>query len=446
MAQPTRLIVLQRPDQPLENLCARLREWGCELSPCHSYGQAAAALAAHGADILLIDAWVEDGLPLLTQVKASPATRYLPIVIATVEEPAAVASHALALGADDVFVLPIEDAELHARTRALARLAAMEIERRRRDVLLAQFGVAPAPESPGMPAIDRIGILLIGPAGGDQIQVLTALGSAATAAYAETTDSALERLRRDDLDVALITTSHDHHELRRLCAAIRSDAELFDLPVVLVGRPQHFADRAQPFAWGVSEVLFQPFHPEVLRLRVQAWVRQQRLRRHLRGGLVSLAPTTDRLTRLYGHGFLHAYVSHLIEQTTRTGGALAVVSLAVAQMGQINRLYGYAAGDRVLAGLGGVLARTSRAEDLPARLDGDRFCLVINDATALDARAAAERIGMLLSHTPVALAGGRYLQVTLRTGIAELTEGDDAAALIGRAFERMQLFALPRAS
>jgi hypothetical protein len=71
---------------------------------------------------------------------------------------------------------------------------------------------------------------------------------------------------------------------------------------------------------------------------------------------------------------------------------------------------------------------------------------VINDATALDARAAAERIGMLLSHTPVALAGGRYLQVTLRTGIAELTEGDDAAALIGRAFERMQLFALPRAS
>jgi diguanylate cyclase (GGDEF)-like protein len=175
-------------------------------------------------------------------------------------------------------------------------------------------------------------------------------------------------------------------------------------------------------------------------------VRQQRLRRHLRGGLARLAPTADRLTRLYGHGFLHAYVGHLIEQAVRDGGTLAVVSLAVAQMGQINRLYGYAAGDRVLAALGGVLARTSRAEDLPARLDGDRFCLVINNATALDARAAAERIGILLSHTPVALAGGRHLQVALHTGVAELTEGDDAAALIGRAFERMQVFALPRAS
>ena len=129
MAQPTRLIVLQRPDQPLEMLCARLRDWGCELALCDSYERAAAALAADGADIVLIDAWVQDGLALLTRVKASPATRYLPIVIATADEPAAIVAHALALGADDVFVLPIADAELQARTRALARLAAIEIER-----------------------------------------------------------------------------------------------------------------------------------------------------------------------------------------------------------------------------------------------------------------------------------------------------------------------------
>lgn len=446
MAQPTRLLVLQRPEQPLEALCARLSGWGCELVSCHSYHHAAAALAAEGADIVLIDAWIEDGLPLLTELKSGAATRYLPIVIVTAEEPAAVAAHALALGADDVFALPIEDAELQARTRALARLAGMEVERRRRDALLAQFGVAPPPEPPSMPGIDRIGVLLIGPAGGDQIQVLTGLGGAATAAYAESADTAVERLRRDDLDVALVTAGHDHHEVQRLCAAVRSDADLFDLPVLLVARRHHFADPVQPFAWGVSDVLFQPFQPEVLRLRVQAWVRQQRLRRQLRRGLASLAPTNDRLTRLFGHGFLHAYVGHLIEQNSHAGGTLAVVSLAVAKMSQINQLYGYAAGDRVLATLGNVLARSSRAEDLPARLEGDRFCLVLNNATALEARAAAERFGTLLSHTPVTLPGGRYVQVALETGVAELAEGDDAPTLIGRAFERKQLFTLARAS
>ncbi len=446
MARATRIIVLQRPEQPLEAVCARLQGWGCELASCASFDRAAAALAAEGADIVLIDAWIEDGLPLLTQMKANAATRFVPIVIGTAEEPGAVAAHALALGADDVLVLPIGDDELRARAGALARLAGMEVERRRRDALLAQFGVTRPIETPGVPAIDRIGILLIGPAGGDQVQVMTALGGAASAAYAETADSAIERLRRDDLDVALITTSHDHHDLQRLCATLRADPELFDLPVVLVGRAHHFADRALPFAWGDSDVLFQPVHPEVLRLRVHAWVRQQRLRRHLRSGLANLAPTTDRLTRLYGHGVLHAYVGHLIEQSARSGDTLALVGLDVAEMSQLNRRYGYAAGDRVLAGIGGVLARSLRAEDLPARLDGDRFCVVMNHGTAPDARATAERIGTLLSHTAIALDDGRHLQVTLKAGIAELTDGDDAAALIGRAFEHMAAFGLRRAS
>jgi diguanylate cyclase (GGDEF)-like protein len=115
-------------------------------------------------------------------------------------------------------------------------------------------------------------------------------------------------------------------------------------------------------------------------------------------------------------------------------------------MGQINQLHGYAVGDRVLATFGAALARFSRAEDLPARLDNDRLCLVIDNATALEAGAAAERLGTLLSNTPVLLAGDRHLQVTLRTGVAELAEGDDAAALIGRAFAHMQMCALRRAS
>jgi diguanylate cyclase (GGDEF)-like protein len=193
-------------------------------------------------------------------------------------------------------------------------------------------------------------------------------------------------------------------------------------------------------------VLFQPFHPELLRLRVQAWVRQQRARRHLRSGLLNLAPTTDRLTRLYSHGFLHAYVGHVIEQGAPGAGTLALVGLAVAGMGQINRVHGYAAGDRVLAAIGNVLARTLRAEDLPARLDGDRFCLVINHATATDARAAAERIGSLLSHTPIALGKGRQIQVAHKIGVAELNDGDDAAALIRRAFVGMEELGLRRAS
>jgi two-component system cell cycle response regulator len=448
MAAPTRLIVAQRPAQPLETICARLRAWGCHLLECSSHAAAVAALGGECPDLVLIDAWLEDGMTLLTQVKADPYLRHVPVVVAAPENAVAVAAHALALGADDVLVLPTEDAELFARVRALSRLASMEIERRRREAVLSQFGVTPPPDMPGVPAIDRIGILLIGPAGGDQIQAMTALGGAATAAYAETAESALERLRRDDLDVALITGSRDHGDLQRLCAAIRTDVDLFDFPVLLIGRPDAFPDRALPFDWGVSDVLFQPFQPEVLRLRVQSWVRQQRLRRRLRGALdgSQLPPTRDRLTRLHGHGFLHGYLEHLVHESQRSETPLALASFDVLGMGEINRVHGYATGDWILAQLGGIIARISRAEDLPARVGGDRFCLVIDGGSREDAAIAGDRIASILTQVAFDASSGRRIGVRLATGSAEFEPGDTAASLVARAFAQLQPFGLRRAS
>ena len=203
-----------------------------------------------------------------------------------------------------------------------------------------------------------------------------------------------------------------------------------------------------PFQWGVSDVLFQPFHPEILRLRVRGWVRQQRLRRKLRAGLGANAgsPVIDPLTQLYTHGFLHAYVEHLIERNRPANLPLAVASFAVTNMHVINQMYGYAAGDRVLAQLGMIIARSSRAEDLPARFGDDRFCVVINGASGPEAEPAVERIATILTQSPLVIESGDVIQIALRIGIAELDRYDDAMSLIGCAFDRMQPFGLRAAS
>jgi two-component system cell cycle response regulator len=442
----THLTVLQRSGQPLELVCTRLQGWGCRITQCATSAAVLATLGSARTDLVLIDVDAEDSMSLVARLKASPETRHLPTIAVTMDDPAEVAAYALALGADDIFALPIEDTELYARIRALSRLAMLEIELRRRESVLATFGVRAWHDSRGVPAIDRMGILLIGPAGGDQVQVMSALGGAAMAAYAETVEAALERLRRDDLDVAVITAAHDSHEIETLCAAIRSDAQLFDLPLLMIGRPDSFADRTTPFRWGASDLLFVPFHPEILRLRVNAWVRQQRLRRRLRGNLSDGAapPTTDRLTRLSGHGFLHGYVDHLIGHGT--GSPLAIVSLGVAKMGRINQTFGYAAGDLVLAQLGAVLGRAVRADDLPARFGDDRFCIVVSGVGAREARGIGDRIAATLTQTPFAVGRGQSITIELRTGVAELTHGDHAGSLIARAFERMQPFGLRQAS
>lgn len=445
MTIPTTIAVLHRPSQPLEVVCARLHNWGCRV---YAGSDPAAVLASSDIDVILIDAGLEDGMDLVGWLKVEPSTRTIPVVAATVGDSGTVAAHALALGADDMIILPIEDAELYARVRALSRLSVMELERQRREGVLASFGVRNPEDAPGMPAIDRLGILLIGPACNEQIQVTTALGGAATVAYAETMDRALERLRHFDIDVAVITGLGDDRELRALCAAIREDPALFDLPLMLIGRSETLPDRAALFDWGASEVILQPFHPELLRLRVHCWVRQQRLRRRLRAPLdsESVSAVVDRLTWLYGHGFLHGYLDHLIACAREAGGAIAVAGFSVAGMDEVNRTYGFAAGDRVLAQIGAILTHTSRAEDLPARFGDDRFCVAIGGATAREAALVAERIAGTIAETRLRIGGDRTLCVGVRAGVAELEPGDDATTLVARAFDRMEPFGLRRAS
>ena len=61
----TRIIVLQRPEQPLETVCARLQGWGCELVSCDSFDRAATALA----DSRLLH-WAS--APVLSELERTP--------------------------------------------------------------------------------------------------------------------------------------------------------------------------------------------------------------------------------------------------------------------------------------------------------------------------------------------------------------------------------------
>lgn len=445
MTASTTIAILQGSSMPLEDVGARLRGWGHDVRS----GTAPAEVLWPDTDLIVVDATLEDGMAIVGWLKAEPRTKHIPLVAATLGDPGTVAAHALALGADDVLILPVADAELFARVRALSRLAVMETERHRRDRVLAEFGVrAGREERPGVPAVDPLGILLVGPAGHEQVQVTTALGGAATVAYAETPQFALERLRRQDLDAALITASRDYRQIETLCKAIREDPALFDLPVILVAHGDDYPDHALPFEWGVSDVLLQPFHPEILRLRIHCWVRQQRLRRRLRAPLGgdTIPPTVDRLSRLYSHGFAHAYLEQLIADVRELGGTVALASFSVSDMARINREFGFAAGDRLIAQTGSIIMRTTRAEDLPARLGDDRFCLVVNNASLREAQIVAERIAEIAMQVPLAVDHTRTIGVQLRTGAAELEDGDDVHALVARAFGESQPVSLREAS
>ncbi|HET6518233.1 MAG TPA: diguanylate cyclase [Geminicoccaceae bacterium] len=439
MAAQARVLVFDGPRQALAPLTEWLVEQDFAVHRSDRSEQALAVLGAGPFELVLLDAAQPDGMDLAQAIRATPATRHLAVVIVTSDHPATVAAQALAVGADEILVPPLDEEELYARLTALSRLAAMEIEWLRREAVLRRFGVEP--EEPRAAAAaqhptraERLQILLVGEASGEQVQVTAALGGGVTATYADGIDGALEILERQDFDAVVLTSFRDPAEPQRLCRWLRVHPRLFDLPVLLIAQPDDVAARGEPYRWGVSDVLYQPLHPAVFRLRAQSWVRKQRLRRRLRGETaLRHPPTQDRLTGLYGHGFLHEYLDDLLRHVAAGDPPAALGLFNVVGMTWVNQTRGYVEGDRVLAGIAATLARTARASDLIARLGGDEFAVVLTGCDAAAAVAAAERLSVAVAEATAGIDGPGSPGLALQAATVAVAPPHSAATLVAEA-------------
>ena len=220
------------------------------------------------------------------------------------------------------------------------------------------------------------------------------------------------------------------------CRDIRNNSRLYHLPVLLIAEPEEFEDSAAPYLAGFNDVLSSPLSGRTLRARVSAQIKQERLRAQMgavyRDALRQIS--NDALTGLYSHGFLHEHLKRLIDDALTRDKPLSVGYFELADMERINAAYGYAAGDTLLSQMGTVISRLVRGEDLPARFNGRKFCVVMPDTPVDEAQAMLRRVAGVLSFTEFALPDiDRPVMVRLNTGSAGLRPGDSAAGLIARA-------------
>jgi diguanylate cyclase (GGDEF)-like protein len=148
---------------------------------------------------------------------------------------------------------------------------------------------------------------------------------------------------------------------------------------------------------------------------------------------------TDELTRLYNRRFLDEYLRVQVPLAERRGGGLAFVALDIDHFKRINDTYGHEAGDRVLAGIAGQLRQASRSCDLPVRLGGEEFLVVIAEHEIDGALAFAERLRVAIAELDFdGLASDGPLHVTVSIGVALFgLHGSDAATLMRASDEAM---------
>jgi diguanylate cyclase (GGDEF)-like protein len=140
---------------------------------------------------------------------------------------------------------------------------------------------------------------------------------------------------------------------------------------------------------------------------------------------------TDDLTGLVNR---RRFIEALDSEITRAhtfGTPLSVILADLDDFKLVNDFFGHHVGDEVLRRFAKLIEGHLRDPDIPGRLGGEEFAILVPEANAIGASAVAERMRQALDEMPLPLRQRRTISATF--GVAQLVEGESGEELLRRA-------------
>jgi diguanylate cyclase (GGDEF)-like protein len=137
----------------------------------------------------------------------------------------------------------------------------------------------------------------------------------------------------------------------------------------------------------------------------------------------------DALTDLHNRRYFHETLARESVCAHRYSRKLALIVFDLDDFKAVNDRIGHLAGDAVLAEAAARMRQVVRTADVPCRVGGDEFAVIMPESTMEDAEQLFQRIQTLMSTRAIGQAG----RLRLSAGLAELLPEDDAISLFERA-------------
>jgi diguanylate cyclase (GGDEF)-like protein len=170
-----------------------------------------------------------------------------------------------------------------------------------------------------------------------------------------------------------------------------------------------------------------------------AWIAAQALialeNAHLHGQVQRQA-VTDELTGLANRRRFLAQLDAEITRCRRNGSSLGIILADLDDFKRVNDTYGHDAGDQALRGFAAVLRGTVRDVDLPVRLGGEEFAVLVPDTDLNGSAQLAERIRKALESMRTEQSGKR-IRLTASFGVSCFPSAAGAEDLLSDADRRL---------
>lgn len=127
---------------------------------------------------------------------------------------------------------------------------------------------------------------------------------------------------------------------------------------------------------------------------------------------------TDALTALYNRRYFEEALSKEVPRAQRTKLPFTIIAIDLDYLKQINDKYGHSFGDLAITAVAEVLKKNARSIDVPARIGGEEFNVLLPGVDSKGGLIAAERIRSAIAECKIEKVG----QITASIGVATFLE------------------------
>lgn len=433
-----RILVVDDVEANVRLLEAKLTIEYYDVLTAHDGPTALAVAAREKPDLILLDVMMPgmDGFETCRRLKANPDLRHTPIVLVTALDGREDRIRGLEAGADDFVTKPIDDLVLMARVRSLTRLKAIMDELSDREESSRRLGVG-ADVSGRMKATGGR-VLVVDDSDRQAARIVERLSVEHRPTVEIRPEVALEAAR-GALDLMIINLAAAEFDGLRLIAQCRSTEAGRRTPILAVVDPIDRPRMVKALELGANDILMRPVDVEELQARVRSLIRRKRYADLLRQKLdysLEMA-VTDALTGLHNRRYMAGQLQALVGRAAQGGEAVSLMVLDIDHFKAVNDGFGHDAGDEVLREFAARVATNVRAIDLPCRMGGEEFVVVMPGAPIEAALRVADRIRRDVAAVPFRVLNGEaQLAVTVSIGVSTFAGPDDTPeTLLKRADE-----------
>ena len=381
-------------------------------------------------DIVLLDVMMPgiDGIEVCKRLKADTTTQHIPVIMVTALDQMEDRVRGLEAGADDFLTKPVNDVSLFCRIKSLVRLKMLSDELRARAVSSQSMGLVVTNANPNDPRpgnilvvdsrvafIDRVRIALTGK------HKVSAVVDPQVAIPSITESS-------DPYELVIVNLDAEQFDGLRLCSQLKSLEQTRQIPILIVVAPDDEQRLMRALDIGVNDYLIRPIDRHELLARVNTQVRRARYAEQLRISVqtsIEMA-ATDALTGLYNRRYMETHLSHLVEHSINRGKPLSALAIDVDFFKPVNDTHGHDVGDKVLQELATRIRENIRNVDMPCRVGGEEFIIILPATELHLAQKIGERIRRAIAAKPFsagALSG--TLNITVSVGLSTLAGSSD---------------------